>query len=848
MSRSTSYPRSTLLDKNQVIPLILLALLLLVLGLTVLYGWITANHTLVQIELFFPYMQLTAAIGFVLSGLALFSIAFQWHLTVRVCSILLFTLSLFSIVQHIYPAVWEWEEHLIQRLFGSIPFPSYPLPIPTLSAFFISSIALYFISLKKKKLLFYASISVVGTIVYGIGFNQLIQYAFDTSLLQRTPTAAVAIHACFGLMILGFAIAYYSYIVIVHSLAPQLVNWFLLQIAILSSFFGYTIWSNLISYEENNLSHMVEHNAIVFSNALNFTLVRDYASVIRMANRWDQHEEYSKNLWESDALNYLNSYRAMKGIEWIDTEGHRKTFIKEVFPEQEKQIKEWSFSYYENMVKEREKVDRFFIDLFDDRIYLLYFLPIQKEGKDDGHLVIYYDLNFVLSMIQSILLFENEHFNVHVNGKEIFFSGVCSQDNGKIYIGSSSFPFIDTFWEVQTCLDPIAQRRYYTYIPFFVAFVIAVSTVLLLFVLYYYFQSQVHKKKFLESEHATASFLGSVSHEIRTPLQGILGTSSLLETTPLNPNQERLVHITHESGKILLDLINDIIDLSRIDAGDLVFSFEEVSLKPYFNDITDLFQDHFAKKNLYLKFETRLSDEETGIIEPKRLRQILINLIGNALKFTSEGGVTLYVEKCTFWTGTSWSLLIRVMDTGKGIPREKMPYIFDRFFQVDASHTTETQGTGLGLTITKKMIEKMNGTITVESEEGVGSVFTMTIPLIPPENTGKKKTMRKISSSFPSLRVLIAEDYDFNLEILVQMMSLFGMEKIDTAMDGVQVLEKFAASCKNHHCYDVLFLDMHMPKKDGYEVVKEIKQTCPNPPSSYCDYGECSWAREAAML
>lgn len=233
------------------------------------------------------------------------------------------------------------------------------------------------------------------------------------------------------------------------------------------------------------------------------------------------------------------------------------------------------------------------------------------------------------------------------------------------------------------------------------------------------------KKKAEESDRLKSSFLANMSHEIRTPLNAVLGFTSLLKESELNDSQKEFLTIIESSGNHLLELINDIIDISKLESGEVAMNQEKVNVNKLLIDVTDIFKAELIskKKNIKIITENGLRDDNDLIItDKKRLKQVLINLIGNAVKFTDNG--TIKVS----YTLQNGELIFNVSDTGIGISEEELPIIFNRFRQADETSTRAYGGTGLGLAISEACVKLLGGEIQAESIKNIGSTFRFSIP------------------------------------------------------------------------------------------------------------------------
>jgi signal transduction histidine kinase/CheY-like chemotaxis protein len=331
---------------------------------------------------------------------------------------------------------------------------------------------------------------------------------------------------------------------------------------------------------------------------------------------------------------------------------------------------------------------------------------------------------------------------------------------------------------------------------------------------------------------AKSQFLAVTSHEIRTPMNGILGASELLMATKLSAPQQRYVQIAHRSATALLALIDDVLDLSRIEAGKLALHLTSVDLRTLVNDALDLVAITARDKPVKL---TSHVDERLPLrvmADPLRLRQMLVNLLHNAVKFTDQGNIDLQVRvldaspqapdgstKAHDASTQALRLRLSVLDTGMGIAPEKLDSIFDAFTQADGSSTRRHGGSGLGLTIVKQLTDLMGGTVHVESNVDVGSRFWIDLALQraadPPPAV--EKTLVGDGNEV-SISVLLAEDDLVNQMVVGEMLQLLGCD-VDMVDDGEAACNAVAA---NH--YDIVFMDCHMPVMDGHEATRRIRR------------------------
>lgn len=324
------------------------------------------------------------------------------------------------------------------------------------------------------------------------------------------------------------------------------------------------------------------------------------------------------------------------------------------------------------------------------------------------------------------------------------------------------------------------------------------------------------------ANRAKTTFLNNMSHDIRTPMNAIIGFTNIAMKHEPKPEVRGCLEKIRESSDHLLTLINDVLDISRIESGKIKFAPIPVDITVVADTVLSIMQGFLSNRNIAFHTDLAIPEKPCVLADAVRIREVLVNILGNAVKFTEDGGTIAF--EASYHPGADDRHIMvryRIVDTGVGMREEFVEHIFDEFSQEDNDARTQYKGTGLGMAITKRYVDLMGGTISVESKKGEGSAFTVEIPLeLTDESNVQTQGLPAAKVNLIGAKILMAEDNDLNAEIAMVQLEELGIQ-VTRAADGKEALKIFASNQPG--TFDIIFMDIMMPKMNGYEATKAIR-------------------------
>ncbi len=568
--------------------------------------------------------------------------------------------------------------------------------------------------------------------------------------------------------------------------------------------------------------------ALRLSHALSDTISQNVLALQRMADRWAIRGHTPKHEWYADAKAYAVDIQSLRAVEWADT-NFRVQWVEPLAGNEAAQGLDLMFekkraSSIRKAVEENKPYVTPSLNLVQGGRGFLTLVPIRNNDAFYGLIVGVFDIGDLLRQASPQSLSGTFEYTISENGEVILHSRHMLSHQLQ-YQSLQPISFFGNTWELTIIPTEKAVQMMFSHWPgsaLAFGFVLSFASAGLIWLT---LSLRQEKAAAFNANQLKSEFLANMSHEIRTPLNGVISVSRLLAMDKkLTSHQRSQVNIITSAGNVLLALINDILDISKIEAGELNLEKQEIDLRDLMTELQQSWQPLTEEKHIQLIIDLSKVQQPITTTDPTRLTQILNNLVLNAIKFTAKGMIRVTVEQEKTdrrLTTTKFT----VQDTGIGIPKDKHSYLFEKFQQADSSITRNYGGTGLGLAIAKRLAEALGGTIGVSSKEGEGSTFYFTISSPARWESGDNNPLSSRREE-PSdrqtepLMILAAEDNPVNQSVIRMIINkLYPNTDItlDIVDNGSLAIDKLEE--KN---YDIVLMDVQMPTMDGITACKAI--------------------------
>ena len=812
-------------------------------GLFVIAGWHMGLPELVQIQESFAPMQYNTALCFLLSGIALLLAGFGKRPTARVFSGLVLITGLLTLLQYASSIELGIDELFFKHyIFTETSHPGRMSPLTALT-FSLSGTALLLTMVTRKWKGFTIAAGILSSLVVSLGTVAVFGYFTGLSgAYGWGHFTQMAMHTATGVIMVGagqMALVWRSG----ASSVKRSPAWlpYAAGIAALSATFVF--WNALLVREETEIKRAVMANAETVRNEIVARLDSRIKALDRLAKRWEFSETPSREAWEDDALNFLADFTDYRTISWTDKETQLRWIVplaeNEAVLAADPDSGDRQQKAFEIALKRDEAWFSRPVELPGGEPGLLLIIPLTTRGQFGGYMVATLSLESFLESTLPPGLAEGYAVSLTEDGQPFY---QRSSFRGKTNDGfpvSIPVTLNGADWIIKVEPEPTTLATLKS--PYPAALLVLGTLFSALLVLSIHFSRKAVTRSLevdesnlklkethvelasardaaLESTRLKSRFLANMSHEIRTPMNGVVGMAELLSHTGLNRIQSDYLGTIRESADLLLDIINDILDSSKIESGKLIFENRDFRIHSLVESSLDVVAAAACAKDLELAGIVHAGVFPYLRGDSGRVRQVLTNILGNAVKFTKNGEVTVSVSLISE-TPEKVSLEFEIRDTGIGISPENQLHIFDAFNQADGSNTRQYGGTGLGLTICRQIVEALGGSIFVTSEPGTGSIFSFRLNF---EKQREPSALPVPADPLPDrLRFLAVDDNATNRDILRLQLANLGIRSENVA-DGEAAIEILRRENAGEDPFHFAILDMQMPGMDGLTLAGKI--------------------------